>query len=164
MALQLNSILTKSLVTSLVRYGTTSARIILVSNAVPIPTAMTTAQLDTYFQSFMLTTNTANYLGSFTISAYQNFNNTIIIGSGSATALQSGTVGSIVLTNSSSTAAPVANTSATGYINARNRAFFITDSISTVDDPQVCVLDNLTLTAGSTFQHFSTTISMVSAA
>jgi hypothetical protein len=99
MALQLNSILTKSLVTSLVRYGTTSARIILISNAVPIPTDMTTAQLDTYFQSFMLTANTANYLGSFTISAYQNFNNTIVIGTGSATALQSGTVGSIVLTH-----------------------------------------------------------------
>lgn len=163
MALQLNSILTKSLATNYTRLGT-SARLIFVKNTVAIPTALTTAQLDTYFQSFMLTANAANYLGSVTVSAYQNFNNTIIIGAGSATALQSGTVGSVVLVHSSSTGVPTSSTANSAYENARYRNFFITDSISLIDDPKVVVLDSLTLTAGSTFQHLSTTISMVSAA
>lgn len=163
MALQLNSILTKSLATNYTRLGT-SARLIFVKNTVAIPTALTTAQLDTYFQSFMLTANAANYLGSVTVSAYQNFNNTIIIGAGSATALQSGTVGSVVLVHSSSTGAPTSSTANSAYENARYRNFFITDSISLIDDPKVVVMDSLTLTAGSTFQHLSTTISMVSAA
>lgn len=162
MALQLNQILTKSLATNFTRLGT-NARLIFVKNTVAIPTALTTAQLDTYFQSFMLTANAANYLGSVTISAYQNFNNTIVLGSASASALQSGTIGSVVMVHSSSTGAPVANTSASGYTNSRYRCFFITDSISLLDDPLMVVVDKLTLTAGSTFQHLSTTISMVSA-
>lgn len=164
MALQLNSMVTKSLATVFTRYGTTNARLIFVKDTVAFPTNLTTAALDAYFQSFMLTTNSANYLGSFVVSAYQNFNNTIILGAGSASALQTGTVGSVVLVHSSATAAPTASTSNSAYINARQRCFFLTDSVSLIDDPKVTVLENLSFTAGSTFNHLSTTISMVSAA
>lgn len=160
--LQLNSTLTKSLAINIARLGT-SARLIFVKDTVAIPTDLTTASLDAYFQSFMLTGNAANYLGSVTITGYQNFNNTIIYGTSSANALQTGTVGSVVCVHATSTGAPVATTSASGYLNARNRCFFITDSLSTIDDPKTVVMDSLTLTSGVAFQHYSTTISMVSA-
>lgn len=162
MPLQLNSVLSKNLAVNFARFNT-SARLILVKDTVAIPTEMTATALDTYFQSFMLTANADNYLGSVTISAYQNFNNTIVFGTASATALKTGNIGSVVCVHTSSTGAPVASTTSTGYINARNRCLFITDSISLLDDPKMVVLDSLSTTSGSTIQVLSTTISMVSA-
>lgn len=160
--LQLNSALTKTLANNIARFGT-SARLIFVKDTVAIPADLSTSALDAYFQSFMLSSNASNYLGSVAITGYQNFNNTIIYGVASANALQTGTVGSVVCVYATSTGAPVASTSSTGYLNARNRCFFITDSISTIDDPKTVVIDSLALTSGVAFQHYSTTISMVSA-
>lgn len=165
MALQLNAQLTKALAINFSRLGTTQCRLIFVKDSVPFyPADTTTASMDAFFQSFMLTGPAAdNYLGSVVITGYQNFNNTIVFGTGTGTALKSGTVGSVICVHSTSTAAPVASTTAAGYINARYRCMFIHNSLSTVDDPKTTVVDSLTFTQGQVFSHLSTTVSMVSA-
>ena len=165
MALQLNAELTKALAINFSRLGTTQCRLIFVKDSVLFyPSDTTTTQMDAYFQSFMLTGAAAdNYLGSVVITGYQNFNNTIVFGTGTGTALKSGTVGSVICVHSSSTAAPVASTTASGYVNARYRCMFIHNSLSTVEDPKTTVMDSLTFTQGQVFTHLSTTISMVSA-
>ncbi len=161
MPLQLNSNLTKSLAVNFARLGS-SARLILVSNAVPVPTDMSSTNFTNYLNSFMLTANAQNYLGSVVVAGYQNFNNSIVFGSATANALQTGTVGSIFCCHATSTGAPVANSSATGYINAANFCFFITDSVSIIDEPKMVVLGSMATTAGQQINHLSTTISMVS--
>lgn len=163
MALQLNAQLTKALAINFSRLGTTQCRLIFVKDTVTFPANTTSAELDAYFESFMLTAGADNYLGSIAITDYQNFNNTIVFGTGSGTALKTGTIGSVVCVHSSSTGAPVANTSASGYVNSRHRAMFIHNSLSLVDDPKITVMAALTTTQGATFNHLSTTISMVSA-
>ena len=163
MALQLNSELTKALAINFSRLGTTQCRLIFVKDTVALPTDTTDTQLSAYFSSFMLTGVQDNYLGSVTITGYQNFINTIVFGSGSGVALKSGTIGSVVCVHSTSTGAPVASTTAAGFINARHRCMFIHDSLSTVEDPKTTVMDSLTLTQGQVFNHLSTTVSMVSA-
>lgn len=163
MALQLNSAVTKALATNFGRLGT-SCRIIFVKDTVAIPTSLSAAALSAYFDSFMLTANADNYLGSVTISGYQQFNNTITFSTAvGTTPLKTGTIGSAVITHSTSTGAPVALTTSSGYEIAKEWCFCITDSIGTADDPKMIVLGDKNLTAGGTTINFmSATISMVS--
>ncbi len=162
MPLQLNSNLTKALAVNFARLNQ-SARLVFVSDAVPIPTSLTSASFKTYLDSFMLTANQDNYLGSVVVAGYQNFNNSIVYGSATGTALRSGRIGSVVCMHSSNTGAPGANTTSSAYEYANAYTFFITDSISIIDDPKMCVVGSLDTVAGQSISHLSTTISMVSA-
>lgn len=163
MALQLNSAVTKALATNFGRLGT-SCRIIFVKDTVNVPTDLNATSIAAYFDSFMLSAFADNYLGSVTISGYQQFNNTITFSTAlGTTPLKTGTVGSVVFTHSTNTAAPVELTSSSGYIYAKDHWFCITDSIGTADDPKMVVVGDKNLTAGGTSINFmSATISMVS--
>lgn len=177
MALQLNDIITRSLVTSLGRYNgtnptsTNTGRLIFVKDTVPIPTNMNKVNLEAYFSQFMThqagTSTNTNYLGSALVSSsYSYFGNSITMNSLVITPnpdIAGGTVGSVVLVRAADSGAPVPLNDIR-FFKVCESTFFITDSISLIDEQKMVILDNqyeITPTSYPTVQ--SVTISLISA-
>ena len=176
--LQLNSVVTRSLATSLGRFTSATStsnlagRLIFVRDTVPLPTSMSPSSLQAYFAQFMVnesgSTTNSNYLGSAVVgNSYSYYANTITMNSLAITPnanIAGGTIGSVVYTVANGTGAPVLDTSVNVFSRAWQLTMFITDSISTVDSPKMVVFDNqLTISPSSYPTVQNITISMVSA-
>lgn len=165
MSLQLNSEITKSLSTNFGRLGT-SCRLIFVKDTVQVPTSSSQTALDAYFSSFMLASNANNYLGSVVVSGYQQIANTITFSTALPTVpLHSGTIGSVVFTHESNTDVPNAtSTASTSFKYARDYCMCVTDSVGTIDSPQMVLVQNKNLVSVTgSIQFLVATITMVSA-
>lgn len=176
--LQLNSVVTRSLATSLGRFtsatptSNVAGRLIFVRDTVALPTDMSPTSLAAYFEQFMVNeagqSTNSNYLGSAIVgSSYSYYANTITMNALPITPnanIVGGTIGSVVYTVANGTGAPFADTSIAGFTKAWQLTMFITDSLSTVEDPKMVVFDNqLTISPSSYPTVQNITISMVSA-
>lgn len=176
--LQLNSVVTRSLATSLGRFTSATptsnlaGRLIFVRDTVALPADMSPTNLRAYFEQFMLnealSTTNSNYLGSAIVgNSYSYYANTVTMNSLAITPnpdIAGGTIGSVVYTVANGTGAPFSDASVNGFSRAWQLTMFITDSISTIDSPKMVVFDNqLTISPSSYPTVQNITISMVSA-